>query len=94
MGYVALRVMLRKKNITIGQVSRECNIDLNRLYDATCANYYDKVAPRLTLQEMKTIKDRYLPEKPWEEVFKDYDGSEYEFDTVYKSEYKQRKRKY
>lgn len=90
MGYVALREMLRTKNVTIGQVSRECNIDLNKLYDATCAGY----VATLTLQEMKTIKDRYLPEKAWEEVFRNYDNSEHEFDTVYKSEVKQRTRKY
>lgn len=92
MGYAALRVMLRKKNITIGQVSRELGIDLNRLYNATACTTHSNIPHVLTLKEMVDIKNTYLPEKKWEDVFKEYDSSEHEFDTVFKSEAGSRRR--
>ena len=82
-GYYKLRQMLRHKNITIGRVSRELNIDLNRLYNATC-----KVgnANELSFKEILLIRDTYLPDRKLSEVIEQYDNNEHEFDTVYKRE--------
>lgn len=78
--------MLRKRNVTIGQVSRELGIDLNRLYNSTTKQRYSDLDDNLTLEEMRAIHAKYLPDKDFEEVFKRNEGTAYEFDTVSKRE--------
>ena len=82
------------KNITLGQVARECHISLNKLYDATAkhSGYRDRPDPGLTFDELLRIWHTYLPEKTWEEVTERYDDSADEFDTVSKREARMRKR--
>lgn len=88
MGYVKLKILLKRKGITLRDVALECQIELNKLYECTSQYRYDYTNVDLTEIEKQKIYNAYFVDSniPLEEVFKKDGDIGYEFDTVYKIE--------
>lgn len=94
MGYVKLKILLKRKGVTMRDVALECQIELNKLYGCTSQYRYDYTDVDLTEIEKQKIYNTYFVNSniPLEEVFRNDGDIDYEFDTVFKSEARRKHR--